>query len=76
MNLIQLPVIPIPNQIQLLVGRSQFNSNSNSWIEWRPILKFRILHKPGCICFISPWDCKIQQTRILILALHHSLHSL
>jgi len=45
MNLIPLPIIPIP--IQLSVGWSQFNSNSNSWIEWRPILKLRILHKPG-----------------------------
>jgi len=35
MNLIPLPVIPI--QIQLPGGK-----NSNSWIEWRPILKFRI----------------------------------
>jgi len=33
MNLIPLPVIPI--QIELPVGRSQFNSNSSSWIEWR-----------------------------------------
>jgi len=30
LNLIPLPVIPI--QIQLPVGRSQFNSNSSSWI--------------------------------------------
>jgi len=44
MNLIPLPVIPDP--IQISVGRSQFNSNSNSWIEWMPILKFWILHKP------------------------------
>jgi len=44
MNLIPLPVIPI--QFQLPVGRSQFNSNSNSWIECRPILKCRILPKP------------------------------
>jgi len=44
MDLIPLPVIPI--QIQLPVGRRLFNSNSNSWIERRPILNFWVLHKP------------------------------
>lgn len=42
-----IPLIPVHIPIHQPASWSRFNSNSDRWIEPRPVLKFWILHSPG-----------------------------